>query len=222
MQDLFKQVRYFKKKPILVFFFIILISSIVIANTEDYIDPITYSKGDLRWCKINAECVLTSLIVDSIVVQNLAVIGDIFNVTMIRVNWTITESFNVGGNLEAKNITGDNFFYKNGQSINDTILWVNGTGETKLKSSQDINMQDGDIKVKDTDGEVHDISRDLQIIDETNRNITLSALNGTLNPETNNLTITTLSGDNIAVNIDKTESILDRSSDSIIINSGTN
>ncbi len=228
MQELCKSfLRNLIRKPFLVFFFIILISFIVLADNivEPYNDPITFSAGDSRWCKRNGVCTLSTLITDAIITRNLSVIGEVFNVTMNLVTWNITKNFNVGGNLVAKNITANNFFYQNGLSINDTIdkavLWENLTGETKLKSSQDINMQDGDIKIKDLDGEFHDISRDLQLLDEMNRNTTLTGLNGTLAPD-GNVTVTTLSGDNIVVNIDKTESVLNRNSDSIIITSGTN
>ncbi len=80
----------------------------------------------------------------------------------------------------------------------------------------------GDIILKDSDGEYHDISRDLQITDEMNTNITLTGINGTLNSGTNNVTITTLSGENIVVNIDKNETILGSNTDSVLITSGTN
>ncbi len=80
----------------------------------------------------------------------------------------------------------------------------------------------GDIVLRDSNNEFHDISRDLQITDEMNSNITLTGLNGTLNLETGNVTISTLSGENIVVNIDKNETILSSNTDSIIITSGTN
>ena len=126
MQDLYKQALYFRKKPILVFFLIIL-SFIVIANTEDYIDPITYSKGDLRWCKLNAECTLLSLTVDSITVYNLSVIGSVFNVTMNLVTWNITDSFNVGGDLTANAIdSSGNITINTGVNANPTLKYREG------------------------------------------------------------------------------------------------
>ena len=79
----------------------------------------------------------------------------------------------------------------------------------------------GDLSIKDSEGEYHNVSRVLQITDEMNRNVTLSGLNGSLNAD-GNLTITTLTGENIIVNIDKNETTLSRSTDSIIITSGTN
>ena len=103
----------------------------------------------------------------------------------------------------------------------DLILWENSTGVIKAKSSQDLNMQDGDISIRDSDNEFHNLSRTLQIIDEMNRNITLSGLNGTLGLD-GNLIITTKTGGNIIVNIDKKETILNKNTDSIIITSGTN
>ena len=112
MQELCKSFLCSLKKSLLVFFFIIFISSIVIAENlvESYNDPLTISVGDVRWCVRNGVCTLSMLTVDNIIVQNLSVIGDVFNVTMNLVTWNITENFNVGGNLEAKNITAQNFF----------------------------------------------------------------------------------------------------------------
>lgn len=120
----------------------------------------------------------------------------------------INDNTNISGNVIA-----DNYFYQNGNSINDTgdSRWVNVNGD----------IMTGDLSIKDSDGEFHNISRDLQISDEMNRNITLSGLNGTLASD-GNLTITTITGENIAVNIDKSETILNKNTDSIIITSGTN
>ncbi len=93
----------------------------------------------------------------TLIVINITVIGQINNVTILDVN--VTNDMIVNGRLTVYGIfTGDNgtfnflnvsniiyannFFYHNGQSINDTILWVNGTGITRLKSPQDIDMQE--------------------------------------------------------------------------------
>jgi len=120
MQDLCKLFLYNSKNPILVFFLILsLISPIILAETlvEPYNDPITYSAGDLRWCRRYGVCTLSTLTLDTLTVYNLSVIGDVFNVTMNLVTWNITESFNVGGNLIAKNGTFDyltaNYFFGN-------------------------------------------------------------------------------------------------------------
>ena len=75
MQDLFKQALYLKKTPTLVLFFILILSFTVIANTEDYIDPVTFAKGDLRWCRLIG-CTIVDLIVDTLTVYNLSVIPD--------------------------------------------------------------------------------------------------------------------------------------------------
>ena len=91
-----------------------------------------------------------------------------------------------------------------------------------IRKSGDTMDEDGDIRIQVTEGEFHNGSSVLQIIDEMNRNVTLTGVNGTLNLGTSNVTITTLTGENIVVNIDKNETILDRSSDSILITSGTN
>ncbi len=99
---------------------LLLASALVFAG--GYEVPLTKGYADTLYCRVNAACNLAMLTVDNLVVYNLSVIGDVFNVTMVRVTWNITESFNVGGNLAAKNITADNYFYVNGQSINDTII----------------------------------------------------------------------------------------------------
>ncbi len=94
-----------RKKSFLIFlFFIFLTPSLVSAH---YWDFVTIGQGDSRWCQLTG-CAITNLIVDTLTVFNLSVIGDVFNVTMNLVTWNITENFNVGGNLEAKNITVDN------------------------------------------------------------------------------------------------------------------
>ena len=182
MQDLYK-VLYFKKKPFLVFFFIILISSIVLAENlvEPYNDPITYSVGDSRWCRLIG-CTITDLIVDSLTVYDLSVIGDVFNVTMNLVEWNITTSFNVGGNLEAKNITADNFFYSDGTSINDTLSsdyvpYIGATDDVDLGNNdfwaRDGNFS-GNVRIDDDlyardgyfDRNVY-IAFDLEVTDDT-------------------------------------------------------
>ena len=114
MQDWYKKPILQSVKPLLVFFLFILISSVVLAKqyTQDYNNPITYSGGDLRWCKLYGVCTL-----DTLIVYNISVIGDVFNVTMNLVTWNITESFNVGGNLEAENITALDKFKGDGSLL---------------------------------------------------------------------------------------------------------
>lgn len=78
----------------LVIFF--LISSSIIYSAKDYyyIDPITYSKGDLRWCKIGGTCTLS----------NLTITGNYFNVSVI--------DYNVTGGMYVDNIN----------VLNDTVF----------------------------------------------------------------------------------------------------
>ena len=131
-----------KTKAIIIFFMIVLVGGVMAETTMNFL---TKGFADTLYCRVNAACNLAMLTVDSLTVYNLSVIGDIFNVTMNLVTWNITESFNVGGNLFAKNITANNYFYQNGDSINDTILWENSTGVARLKSPQDIGMQENNI-----------------------------------------------------------------------------
>ncbi len=93
------------KKTIIFLILLILLVPIVLAG--GYLDFVTIGQGDDRWCRLIG-CTITDLIVDSLTVYNLSIIGQVFNVTMNLVTWNITESFNVGGNIVAKNGTFDN------------------------------------------------------------------------------------------------------------------
>ena len=153
MQELCKSFLCNSKKSLLVFFFILLLSFVVQSKEyiENYNDPISYSMGDARWCNLFGTCILDILNANHIVTYNLSVIGDVFNVTMNLVTWNITDSFNVGGNLEAKNITANLFLGLANNSdkldgidstqflrsdINDTLeaytLYPNGTNPLLL------------------------------------------------------------------------------------------
>jgi len=113
---------------------------------ETTMNFLTKGFADTLYCHRFGTCTLTSMILDNLIVQNLSVIGDIFNVTMIRVNWTITDSFNVEGNLEAVNITAENYFYPDGTSINDTLSsdYVPYTGAT-----DDVDLGTNDFSSRD-------------------------------------------------------------------------
>lgn len=80
----------------------------------------------------------------------------------------------------------------------------------------------GESWLRDTDGEWHFFSRELDIRDEITRNTTLTGINGTLDLSNNNLTIRTTSGNTIVVNIDKANKILASNSESIVLTEGTN
>ena len=190
-----------------------LLLALALVYAGGYEVPLSRGEADRLYCLQEGVCDLANLTVGSLRIID----GNITFINVTIINYNVTGTMNVDGD-----ITADNYFYQNGQDINSTILWENSTGEARLKSSQNINMQDGDIKIKDLDSEFHDLSRDLQTLDEMSRNITLTGLNGTLDLPSGNVTIKTLSGDNIVVNIDKTETILSSNTDSIIITSGTN
>lgn len=211
------------------FIFLILSTSVMGVTSMNFL---TKGQADTLYCPIGGICTLQTL-----TVYDLHVIGTILNVTVTniylnvtylqgienyatiiyvddRVNSIDNHTARVDSNASTACSDGE-YLDGNGLCIafNATgdIRWVNVAGDTMT----------GDLRIKDSDGEYHNLSRDLQISDEISSNITLTGLNGTLGSD-GNLTITTLSGENIVVNIDKSESILDRNSDSIIITSGTN
>jgi len=83
------------KKNILFFlFFFILYSSFV---SSEYWSDLTIGQGDIRYCRQGFNCVLGDLDIFG----NVSIIGQVFNVTMTMVNYTITDSFNIEGGIYA-------------------------------------------------------------------------------------------------------------------------
>ena len=80
----------------------------------------------------------------------------------------------------------------------------------------------GEMWLRDTDLEWHFFSRELAIRDEMTKNTTLTGINGSLDLTNLNLSIQTLDGNTIVVNIDKVNKILDSYQDSIVLTEGTN
>lgn len=78
----------------------------------------------------------------------------------------------------------------------------------------------GDIFLRDTDGEFHNFGNELQLRDNMLRNTTLTGINGTV--INGNLTIQSIDGTSITVNIDANETILGKTTDSILLTEGTN
>ncbi|KKN27595.1 hypothetical protein LCGC14_0862820, partial [marine sediment metagenome] len=95
MQDLYKVLNFL--------FFFILISSVVIAENlvESYNDPITFSVGDLRWCRLFGTCEIDTLIVRNLTIDNGSV--TFINKTVININ--VTGEMIIGGSLVVDNIT---------------------------------------------------------------------------------------------------------------------
>jgi len=147
MQELCKNFLQTVKTPFLVFFLIIFLSSVVLSKqyTQDYNNPVTYSMGDKRWCKLNGVCTFDTITTEAIITKNLSVIGEVFNVTMNIVTWNITESFNVGGNLIAKNGTFER-------------VSGNGSGLHSLNHSLDDAYDDGSVIQVDDTNVVWDMS----------------------------------------------------------------
>ncbi|KKL86711.1 hypothetical protein LCGC14_1942010, partial [marine sediment metagenome] len=135
----------------------------------------------------------------------------------------ITRSFMIVNELLVQNTTNitNCQFYMDAVGIarEDQIDCNTSTTGADLLVGDDIFVI-GDIRVRDTQNETHFLSRELQIRDEMFRNITLSGINGSL--VDNNLTISTLTGDTIVVNIETSEKILKVSTESIILTEGTN
>ncbi len=123
------------------------------------------------------------------------------------------ENFTIRYDLRTDRFEGRNL--SQGDSANFTYLNV-----SKNLLVLGIANFTGDVYIKDTQNETHLVNRVLQILDEMYSNVTLSGINGTLT--NNSLTIRTLTGETIAVNIDAAETILDLSQDTIILTEGTN
>ena len=79
----------------------------------------------------------------------------------------------------------------------------------------------GDSWFKDTDGEWHFMTRELELMDENRENTVLSRLNSSI-INGNNLTIIESHGKNIVVTLHEHTEILNRTSDSILLTEGTN
>lgn len=143
------------------------------------------------------------------------------------------------GNVIARSfiIADDNHSILGTTNQTDCETWTNSVGTTleidcnttsadnPLGSGADLLLLGdfqgvGTIKLRDDDGEYHDFNRELQLRDEMFRNVTISGINGTL--VNDNLTVRTLDGKGIVVNIDTTENILSSANDSILLTSGTN
>ena len=105
-------------------------------------------------------------------------------------------------------------------ACNSSSAFFNGSGaDLYIEGDMQVNQE---LWLRDTDGEFHFFSRELAIRDEMTHNTTLTGLNGSLNLADLNLTIETLDGNTIVVNIDKTNNILGFNKDSIILTGGTN
>lgn len=80
----------------------------------------------------------------------------------------------------------------------------------------------GDIRLRDTDGEVHSFNRELEIRDELYNDIIESRINTSYDLSTANLSIVHHTGKNLFVILDEVNFDLGTPSDSIILTTGTN
>jgi len=121
------------KKTTIILILVLVISFILATVVESggYMEPVSRGYVINNFCMKNGVCTF-----DYLTVYNLSVIGQVFNVTMNLVTWNITENFNVGGNLEAKNITALDKFIGDGSLITGIVAssvedtWVNESGDT--------------------------------------------------------------------------------------------
>lgn len=104
-----------------------LLLALALVHAGGYEVALSKGYADTLYCSKFGVCTLDTIIVQEIITGNLSVIGEVFNVTVNLVTWNITESFNVGGNLQAKNITADNYF--GNMSFMSGEHWVNETYE---------------------------------------------------------------------------------------------
>lgn len=131
--------------------------------------------------------------------------------------------------------------------IGDEVGWLNGTfsngiptnlsgylafvgEEQKIDFATSVSGADlyigddlqvgGDVFVKDTDNEYHFLTRELEIVDEQRDETLIVRVNTSL--VTDNLTITEFEGDTLIVNIGEVNYDLNKSTDTILLTSGTN
>lgn len=86
--------------------------------------------------------------------------------------------------------------------------------------SDDFQVVD-EMWAKDTDGEWHFMTRELELLDELRDNTLLSKINTSI-ASGDNFTIANVEGEILIVNIDENNTFLDRTQDSIILTTGTN
>jgi len=105
--------------------------------------------------------------------------------------------------------------------INDSLMIDFNTTTTgaDLYVSDDLQVRD-EVWLKDTDGEYHFMTRELELLDELRVNNLISSINSTV--VLNNLTIIEAHNKSLVVNINENNTILSKSVDSIILNEGTN
>lgn len=116
-------------------------------------------------------------------------------------------------------------------NISSCQAWADEAGETlqidcnTTTSGADLLVGDdsqffGDVWIKDTDGQWHFLTRELQLSDELHENILFNRVNARI--VGTDLVITSIIDETLVVNINSTETILDVNSDSITLSTGTN
>ncbi len=148
---------------------------------------------NLNWTDLDAEDTLIRTSIDD-------------NITKVRADWweliNFTNAFNAIYN------------------ISDSSLLYNGSDVSlKALNLTDLNAT-GDVWIRDSGGEYHLMGRELTLRDEMAKNITLTGINGTFVDGV--VTIESISGNDIIVNINANESSIGSNTDSIELTPGTN
>ena len=109
-------------KRIILFIILILFTSLISASPS--INYLSKGQADYLYCRIAGDCILNSLIV-----QNLSVIGGFFNVSVINFNIT---SYVFGENASFHNVTVRNKLFAKGDIISADDIVVNRNDATDI------------------------------------------------------------------------------------------